>query len=64
MTQKTTTKPTKTAQDEPKDTGEWVEWAKAKIRALEARVASLKDENTRHKNTIRDMDRRILKGKM
>ena len=64
MTQKTTTKSTKTAQDEPKDAGEWVEWATAKIRALEARVASLKEENTRYKNTIRDMDRRILKGKM
>lgn len=64
MTQKTTTKPTKQAQDEPKDVGEWVEWAKAKMLAMEARIDSLRDENKRFKQTIRDMDRRIMKGKM
>ena len=64
MTQKTTAKSTKQAQDEPKDVGEWVEWAKAKICALEARVTHLKEENARHKQTIRDMDRRILKGRL
>lgn len=64
MTQKTTTKPTKQAQDEPKDVGEWVEWAKAKMLAMEARIESLRDENKRFKQTIRDMDRRIMKGKM
>lgn len=64
MTQKTTTKPTRQAQDEPKDVGEWVEWAKAKMMAMEARIDSLRDENKRFKQTIRDMDRRIMKGKM
>lgn len=64
MTQKTTTKATKQAQDEPKDVGEWVEWAKAKMMAMEARIDSLRDENKRFKQTIRDMDRRIMKGKM
>jgi predicted nucleic acid-binding Zn-ribbon protein len=43
---------------------EWIEWAEAKIKALEVRVETLKEQNEKHKQTIRQMDRRIMKGKM
>ena len=41
---------------------EWIEWAEAKMKALEARVSALKEENVKHKQTIRQMDRRIMRG--
>jgi prefoldin subunit 5 len=43
---------------------EWIEWAESMIKALEARVDALKEENSKHKQTIRQMDRRIMKGEM
>lgn len=57
-------KATKTPQEEPENQSEWVEWAKAKMMAMEARIETLRHENRTHKQTIRDMDRRIMKGKM
>lgn len=43
---------------------EWIEWAQSKIKALEVKVETLKEQNEKHKQTIRQMDRRIMKGKM
>lgn len=43
---------------------EWIEWAGSKIKALESKVATLKEQNETYKQTIRQMDRRIMKGKM
>lgn len=43
---------------------EWIEWAESKMKALEARVESLKEQNNKYKQTIRDMDRRIMKGRL
>jgi len=43
---------------------EWIEWAESKMKALEARVESLKEQNSKYKQTIRDMDRRIMKGRL
>ena len=57
-------RPTKTPQEEPENQSEWVEWAKAKMMAMEARIETLRHENKTHKQTIRDMDRRIMKGKL
>lgn len=57
-------KPTKTAQDAPNCASEGVELYKAKIIALEARIESLKAQNKQFKETIRQMDRRIMKGKL
>jgi predicted nucleic acid-binding Zn-ribbon protein len=48
----------------PQEMLEWIEWAESKMKALEARVDSLKEENIKHKQTIRQMDRRIMKGNM
>jgi predicted nucleic acid-binding Zn-ribbon protein len=59
MMQTPTTKPTT-----KQEMLEWIEWAESKMKALEARVETLKEENKRHKQTIRNMDRRIMKGKM
>jgi predicted nucleic acid-binding Zn-ribbon protein len=43
---------------------EWIEWAESKMKALEVKVETLKEQNEKHKQTIRQMDRRIMKGKM
>jgi predicted RNase H-like nuclease (RuvC/YqgF family) len=59
MMQPFTTKPTT-----KQEMLEWIEWAESKMKALEARVQSLKEENSKYKQTIRNMDRRIMKGKM
>jgi hypothetical protein len=64
MTQKNTKEATRTGQEEPENQSEWVEWARAKMRAMEARIDTLRNENKTHKQTIRDMDRRIMKGKL
>jgi len=57
MKQPPTTKPTN-----KQEMLDWIEWAEAKMKALEARVETLKEENIKHKQTIRQMDRRIMKG--
>jgi len=59
MMQPFTTKPTT-----KQEMLEWIEWAESKMKALEVKVDTLKEENKRYKQTIRDMDRRIMKGKM
>ena len=64
MPSKTPKEATKTGQEEPENVSEWVEWAKAKMRAMEARIEILRYENKTHKQTIRNMDRRIMKGKL
>lgn len=43
---------------------EWIEWAEAKMKALERRVDELKEQNKNYRQTIRDMDRRIMKGRL
>ena len=57
-------KPTKTDQEAPICASEGVELYKAKITALEARIEILKAQNKQFKETIRQMDRRIMKGKL
>lgn len=57
MKQKTMTKPTT-----KQEMLEWIEWAESKMKALEVRVEALKEENAKHKQTIRQMDRRIMRG--
>jgi hypothetical protein len=64
MTQKNTKEATRTGQEEPENQGEWVEWARAKMMAMEARIETLKYENKTHKQTIRQMDIRIMKRKL
>ena len=54
----------KTAQEAPNCASEGVELYKAKIIALEARIESLKTQNKQFKEVIRQMDRRIMKGKL
>jgi hypothetical protein len=54
----------KTNPTTPQEMLEWIDWAESKIKALEARVDALKEENVKHKQTIRNMDRRIMKGNM
>lgn len=48
----------------PQEMLEWIEWASSKMKALEAKVATLKEQNEKYKQTIRQMDRRIMKGNM
>lgn len=57
-------KPTKTTQEEPNCASEGVDLYRAKIVALEARIETLKAQNKQFKETIRQMDRRIMKGKL
>jgi predicted nucleic acid-binding Zn-ribbon protein len=59
MTQAPTTKPTN-----KQEMLEWIEWAESKMKALEVKVESLKEQNSKYKQTIRDMDRRIMKGRL
>lgn len=46
----------------PQEWIEWVEYAQARIKALESRVAVLEERNNQYKQTIRQMDRRIMQG--
>ena len=64
MPNKTPKEATKTPADEPESQSEWVEWAKAKMMAMEARIETLKHENRGYKQTIRNQDRRIMKGRL
>ena len=57
-------KPTKTAQEASNCVSVGVELCRAKLTALEARIESLKAENKQFKEVIRQMDRRIMKGKL
>ena len=57
-------KPTKTPHKPTNCDSEGVEMYRAKIIALEARIESLKAENKQFKETIRQMDRRIMKGNL
>jgi hypothetical protein len=46
----------------PKEWVEWVEYAQAKMRAMETKIATLEEKNAQYKKTIRQMDRRIMQG--
>lgn len=46
----------------PKEWIEWVEYAQAKMKAMETKIAALEDKNAQYKKTIRQMDRRIMQG--
>ena len=46
----------------PQEWIEWVEYAQAKMKAMESKIAVLEERNAQYKKTIRQMDRRIMQG--